>query len=141
MTKKLKTAGIIFTTITAALIAAVFFNRMAAELVLSSGFLIPRYATTPDKTITDDDVTVIKKGRSISVLHGGKKIWSLPYDVKAQDILLEDIDGNGSRELIILCWKRGRFGKRRPSWVKEDEREYSQHIFIYNIKEDDVTPF
>ncbi len=139
--KRLKTGVIILVSITAALIAAVFFNRITAELLFSSGLLIPRYASTDDKTISDGSVTVIKKGRGIFVKSKGKKIWELPGDVKTQDILLEDIDGDGEKELAVLCWKRGRFGKRRPTWVKEDEKGYSQHIYIYKINEDGITPF
>lgn len=41
---------------------------------------------------------------------------------------------------MILCWKRGRYGKRRPSWVKRDEIGWSQHIYIYEIDGNVVRP-
>ncbi len=52
-----------------------------------------------------------------------------------QDTLYTDIDKDGRDDKIVLLWKRGRFGKHRPFWVKEDEEELSQHIFIYDVLE------
>lgn len=138
--KILKKIIVISVLITAALIAAVFFNRITAEVLMSSGILIPRYASTEDKTITDGGITVVKHGRSLSVKKGETKIWEIPGSIKVQDCLLEDVYGNGEKELMVLCWKRGRFGKHRPTWVTKDEKDYSQHIFIYVIDNDLVRP-
>lgn len=137
--KNIRNIFIVLLTVTAALIAAVFFNRVAEEIVLSSGLLIPRYATTDDKTVTKD-VTVTKKGRSLVLARNGKKIWQIPRNVKVQDFLLADLDGDDTEELLVLCWKRGRYGKRRPTWVKRDETGYSQHIFVYRISPDGADP-
>ena len=48
-----------------------------------------------------------------------------------QDALSFDIDGDDSDESILLVWKRGSYGSRRPTWVEKDETSFSQHIFIY----------
>ncbi len=53
-----------------------------------------------------------------------------------QDALNFDINGDGSAEWLLLVWKRGSYGKHRPSWVKRDEIGFSQHIFIYSERED-----
>ena len=136
-----KICMIIFIT-TAALAAAVFLNRLAADVMMSPGLLLPDYSAPSDRTVTDDTghITVTQKGRRLSVFFDGKKIWRLPAGVYAQDFLLEDIDHDGEDELLILCWKRGRFGKHKPTWVREDEKDLSQHIFIYEIKDDNVVP-
>ena len=128
--------------ITAAVIAAVFLVVPVMDLYRSSSLFLPDFAATSDKTVTDDDekVTVIQKGRGVSVYRDGTKLWELERNVRSQDILLEDIDHDSQKELLILCWKRGRFGKHKPTWVKEDEKDYSQHIFIYEINEDSVRP-
>ena len=111
-------------------------------LIRSSDLFLPEYAASFDKTLTDpeEDVTVIQKGRGVTVYRGDRKIWTLERTVRSQDILLADIDHDSQKELIILCWKRGRFGKHKPTWVKEDEKDYSQHIFIYEIMGDKVRP-
>ena len=130
---KTKTALIIFIGIlTAAVIAAVFFE----------GLLLPGYSKPSDRTKTDDatGITVIQKQRKIEVLSDDEMIWELPKGVLAQDFLLEDIDHDSENELLILCWKRGRFGKHKPTWVKHDEIGWSQHIFIYEIQGRKVIP-
>ena len=130
---KSKTVLIIFIGIfTAAVIAAVFFE----------GLLLPGYSKPSDATKSDDAaaVTVIQKQRKIEVISDDEKIWELPKGVLAQDFLLEDIDHDSEKELIILCWKRGRFGEHKPTWVKHDEIGWSQHIFIYEIRDRKVIP-
>ena len=115
-------------TITAAA-AAVIFNRLSV--------LAPAYKTVMSR---DGKTCITEEGRRVTVSKGGNIIWQLPKEVLAQDFLFEDIDHDGQEELMILCWKRGRFGKRRPFWVKYDEIGWSQHIFIYEIEGSKVKP-
>ncbi|MBE5829119.1 MAG: CapA family protein [Butyrivibrio sp.] len=61
-------------------------------------------------------------------------IWTVPSEYKVQDGFLTDLDRDGATEMILLVWKRGRFGKHRPFWITSDERCYSQHIFIYDVE-------
>ena len=118
--------------LTAALTAAVFL----------SGIFLPGYSTPTDKTVKDEKkgITVVQKQRKIEVWERSKKIWELPSGVLAQDVLLEDIDQDGEKDLMILCWKRGRYGKKKPVWVKHDEIWWSQHIYIYRIVDGKVIP-
>lgn len=53
------------------------------------------------------------------------------FDV--QDALFCDINDDGEDELLVLFWKKGRYGISTPFWVTEDPEKdiYSQHIFIY----------
>ncbi len=118
--------------ITAAFIAAVFL-----------GFIfLPGYSKPSDRTVSDTDqgITVTETGRKLTVSLNDKEIWSLPEEVRAQDFLYDDIDGDGRKDLIVLCWKRGRYGKHRPTWVEHDEISWSQHIYIYRIEDDRVIP-
>jgi poly-gamma-glutamate capsule biosynthesis protein CapA/YwtB (metallophosphatase superfamily) len=66
-------------------------------------------------------------------------LWISPSDYKVQDGFLSDVDRDGNMELVLLLWKRGRFGKHRPFWVLSDEKSYSQHIFIYDIVADKIS--
>ena len=66
----------------------------------------------------------------------GNNFWTSGKELKVQDAFITDIDRDGQKELILLLWKRGRFGNERPFWVTGDEISYSQHIFIYNITEE-----
>ena len=114
---------------------------IATGVAAFCGYIIPPlYSSPADKTVNAGDTVIEQSGRRITVEKEGKLIWSLPGEVLAQDFLFDDIDGDGQSELLVLCWKRGRYGKHRPTWVKSDEIKWSQHIFIYNIKEDKVVP-
>ena len=139
--RRIRTAFIIMISVTAALAAAVFFNRIMSDAVISVLWL-PGYSAPSGKTVydPDEDIKITEKGRRLTVQKSGKRIWDLPREVMAQDFLFEDMDHDGEKELMVLCWKRGRFGKHRPTWVTEDEKGWSQHIFIYEIKDMKVVP-
>lgn len=57
-----------------------------------------------------------------------------------QNALRADIDGCGEDETVLLVWKRGSYGKKRPTWVKHDDMGFSQHLFIYKEQEDTWRP-
>ena len=128
--------------VTAAIIAAVILQTepLQARPLQSKEADLPSYATSVDKTERDGNLTVEEKGRSITIRNNREIIWALPKNVLAQDFFLEDIDRDDNKELVVLCWRRGRFGRRRPTWVKEDDKEWSQHIFIYEISGERVRP-
>ncbi len=61
--------------------------------------------------------------------------WLSDPAYKVQDGFLTDLDRDGDIEMVLLVWKRGRYGKHRPFFVTSDEKSYSQHIFIYDIED------
>ena len=83
---------------------------VAAFLVMwLNGALLPKWIEWKEVS----DTSYLKKG------------------VKAQDTLSMDINRDGKDELLVLCWRIGRYGDRKPFWVKRDELKWSQHIYIY----------
>ncbi|MCR5831549.1 MAG: hypothetical protein K6G67_05325 [Lachnospiraceae bacterium] len=105
------------------------------------GYIVPPlYSAPTDKKVSDGDLVIEQSGRKLTVENEGSPVWALPENVLAQDFLYEDIDRDGKAELLVLCWKRGRYGKHRPTWVESDEIKWSQHIFIYNIADGQVIP-
>jgi hypothetical protein len=52
-------------------------------------------------------------------------------------MLYSDIDRDGAKELILLDYNIGEFGKHRPFWVKFDPPVYRQHIYIYKYRPDE----
>ncbi|MCR5774201.1 MAG: hypothetical protein K6G42_03865 [Lachnospiraceae bacterium] len=75
-------------------------------------------------------------------------VKTIPEDLKdklsadwlLQDALSFDIDGDGKEDRVLLVWKRGSYGERRPTWVRRDEIGFSQHIFIYSERKDGWYP-
>ncbi len=80
---------------------------------------------------------ILKNKKLVVTLPGGEKLWESGKEYKIQDFLFSDLDGNGQTEIILLLWKKGIYGKARPFWITDNEDDrYSQHIFIYEISED-----
>lgn len=78
--------------------------------------------------------------KSVTVTQGDSVIWVSPSDVKVQKALCCDADNDGRDELVLLCWKRGRYGTAKPFWVERDEQKWSQHLFVYAYTPDGVRP-
>jgi len=69
-----------------------------------------------------------------SLLFRTQKDWLV------SDFLTGDIDKDGAREVLLLVWKHGSYGKHRPFWVERDTIRFSQHIFIYTLRDDILKP-
>ena len=67
-------------------------------------------------------------------------IWTSPSEVKVQKVLSCDIDNDKTDELVLLCWKKGRYGEHKPFWVEKDEDTWSQHLFVYEYNSDQISP-
>lgn len=106
------------------------------------GTFLPRWIVWEEGNISDasGDYEISLAGGNVSVAYRESKVWDSPENVKVQQILSCDMDYDGREELILLCWKRGRFGKYKPFWIEEDEKNWSQHIFVYEMEHDKVTP-
>ena len=61
----------------------------------------------------------------------------LPDGARAQKELRCDLDGDGNDEILVLCWKHGRYLGARPFWESRDTIRFIQHIYIY---QNDGTP-
>ena len=82
----------------------------------------------------------VLEGKKVEVIYDDRVIWTSPQEIKVQEALYADIDGDDRVELILLCWKIGRYGRSRPFWIEEDEKKWSQHIFVYTCKGDEIAP-
>lgn len=121
---------------------------IAACAVVSAGFVIflihDKYffGRRHNKTIVCDlngdgtDETIKLADRRVTVSRDGVLLWQSDDDWKAEDVLAADINRDGSREILILLWKKGSYGTYLPFWEEENDKEYSQHIFIYRVVED-----
>ena len=120
-----------------------FIDRKAVSM--------PKDIVFNDKTITETDesgreINYVLKDKQVKIFIDNELIWQSGRRNFVQDMFVDDIDsdvdtrGNArksmksKKELVILLWKEGRYGSHRPFWVYEDEKDYSQHIFTYNIE-------
>lgn len=124
----------IFAIIAVAGVAAVLY------VLWRQGCFLPKWVRWEDADIFDGngEYESILQSRSVDVIHQGEIIWTSPDDIKVQNIVFCDIDSDGEDELVLLCWKTGRYGKYKPFWVEKDETVWSQHIFVYECREETV---
>ena len=103
----------------------------------------PRWVVYQEKEVSCGDYTLKVDGKR-ATLNGAEQasddaaFWTSPREYKVQDGFLTDLDRDGDTEMVLLLWKRGRFGEHRPFWVSGDEKSFSQHIFIYDLEDTEV---
>jgi hypothetical protein len=116
------------------IVAAIVLLRCREVLL----FAPPKWVSWQEKEIAQPPCTLVISGKRAALYSdlAEEPAWQSVRDLKVQDGFITDIDRDGDQELILLLWKRGRFGKHRPFWVDSDEITYSQHIFIYDIQGD-----
>ena len=128
----------------------ILFIAAAAAAVLTviyilwnSGCLLPLWIDWKDTTLytdTGDPKEIVLEHKTIRLINDTDVIWTMPKDIKVQDAAYCDIDSDGNKELILLCWKVGRYGEDKPFWVKRDEKKWSQHIFVYTVNDGKIKP-
>ncbi|MDE7429111.1 MAG: CapA family protein, partial [Lachnospiraceae bacterium] len=111
-------------------------------LLWNSGTFLPRWVRWENSAGYDASgkYKLLLSKKSVSVTYEDSVIWTSPDGVKVQKALFCDADNDGQEELVLLCWKKGRYGKVKPIWVEQDERNWSQHIFVYEYTKGEVKP-
>ena len=132
---KIKIIAILF--VTAALSAVILY------LLYLSGAFLPRwiYWEEREDTMNGGEAYVKLDGKRVEVyITQNTLIWSTDKSIKAQSFYVCDLDHNGFDELMILCWKRGRYGDSKPFWIERDEKAFVQHIYIYELRNGKMSP-
>ncbi|MCR4903812.1 MAG: CapA family protein [Butyrivibrio sp.] len=84
------------------------------------------------------DYECILKDKAVQVHDKrGQTIWNSDKDIKVQDVMCLDLDMDNQNEMVLLCWKKGKYGKALPFWEK-DNNDWTQHIYIYNIRNNEA---
>lgn len=117
-------------------------SYISKNILINKGVLLPKWISWESGTYYADPVPyqIILNHKTVNIFCDSAAIWTSPNDIKVQQVLSCDIDGDLEDELVLLCWKKGRFGSYRPFWVEEDEAHWSQHIFVYEYDSGKVTP-
>ena len=69
----------------------------------------------------------------LQVFEDSHLIWHTPKEWQVKQIKLADADNNGQKELLLVVWKEGSFGKSKPFWITGADDEYSCHLFLYRL--------
>lgn len=111
-------------------------------LLLNRGAFLPSWVRWMKGTRCDAQrqYELILSQKAVTVLYKDTPIWMSPQDIKVQDAVFLDADNDGEEELVLLCWKKGRYGRHKPFWVQKDEKGWSQHIFVYECQTEEIRP-
>lgn len=111
-------------------------------LLRSSGAFLPDWIAWEKGSFRDasGEYEISLNKKTVDILCGDRVIWTSPEDVKIQAALSSDIDNDGADELLLLCWKKGRYGEHKPFWIKQDEKTWSQHLFVYEYVQGEIRP-
>lgn len=111
-------------------------------LLWKNGAFLPRWIQWENGSVQEasGEYKIVLTGKSVCVYRRDSVIWTSPEEVKVQKALSCDVDNDGQEELVLLCWKRGRYGRLKPVWVEKDEQDWSQHIFVYEYDHTLVRP-
>ena len=140
---KIKRIQLIVKSITAAVILfAVIFTVNFVRILEKNRVILPWNIKWNESDFREGDAILVVKNKGAIVMSGDEVIWQSEEGVRVSDGLLIDIDGDLENELIILCWRKGKYGKHKPFWIKKDESFWSQHIYIYdfNKKKNEIRP-
>ena len=139
---KMKLTRIVFMSIEYGIIIAAAFIAAAFLMIFPCRAAEKESADTNVDKIYEDKtngVVFTLKGNRIFASNNAKEIFATDEKITVSDFIIADIDKDGDNELMILCLKKGKYGNHRPSWVKEDDEEISQHIYIYDYSSDKVS--
>ncbi len=123
------------------IISAAAFCCLVIFLVIISGsgagtlLAPPNWVTWQARELSQSQLKLKIENKAATIEIGGSTAWQSENALKVQDGFLSDLDRDGDTEMLLLVWKRGRFGEHRPFWITSDEKNYSQHIFIYDVSD------
>lgn len=153
--KIIKTAIIsIFTVLVIAVLCI-----LIVYILWKNGFFIPGYVTwnnqsntfiiekdnrnqkgnnAADNTFGNKDVSYetvdfsLKKKKLRITDHDTERLlYESPKEWLISDYFFEDIDADGTNEVVLMVWKQGSFGEHKPFWHEGKDNKWTQHIFIY----------
>lgn len=125
------------------IIITAFIGVCALFCILwSNGIFLPGWIAWESEELYDrsGEYRVLLENKSVDVIYDNSVIWGTQDDIKVQKVLSSDVDNDKNDELVLLCWKVGRYGKHRPFWIDKDEKKWSQHIFVYEYNNGKIRP-
>lgn len=110
-----------------------------ASVFVGSGLYLRILYDFKESSFENSEVTGTLSNGKVTLSSGDCVIFETDKDILVQDAMLMNLDRAKGDELVVLCWKRGHFGKHRPFWIKKDTKAFVQHIYIYDIRDQNVS--
>lgn len=110
----------------------IFFGRY-------HGLFLPGWIEWETDHITlKNNNEIYLENKRIAYQRGNDLLWESPKEWKVSKVLVADIDEDGSDEVMMLLWNRGDYGDYHPIWIKPDKYSYYQHLYVFNITDNQL---
>ena len=127
-----------------------FVSIALRVLLLATASLLVLSSCTPDMPpswvrwnvrVFTCDVCGMQAQARVSVADGTARattadnhVLDMPREWRVQDGMATDVDGDGTDELILLCWRKSFYGTSQPFWYDGSwDDEWSQHLFSCTV--------
>lgn len=108
------------------------------------GLFLPSWINWKETEVTEDfdqdgkpETLTLQKKRLI-LKRDGKTLYETPERWKIVSISIGDIDQDNVKEILALAWRHGDYGAYRPNWVKHDTIQWREHLYIFEVKDNQI---
>ena len=114
---------------------------LAAGVLWFNGAFLPGWIHWNERTEALDKEgagavsSIVVKNRRLAVYDDGEEVYRSPSKWKVQDVVWQDLDGDGERELAVLYWSRSSAGEFCAGLTEKGKPGFSQHLAVL----DDLT--
>ncbi len=82
----------------------------------------------------NSEIVFIWRGRACLVKQH-RVVWQSDRGWKVESVAFGDANNDGQTELLVSLWKFGSYGSSLPFWLKENTKEWGNHLFLYQWQE------
>ncbi|MFA6322257.1 MAG: CapA family protein [Candidatus Buchananbacteria bacterium] len=93
-----------------------------------SNFTVYQSADLDGDNQAEEAVVVNRVGY---VIKNNQAIWRTDAKWQVDNVLIGDFNNDGQVEIGFSLWKEGSYGPSKPFWVKENDKNISNHLFLY----------
>ena len=104
-------------------VAAGLLAAIALFLLLRGRDAPPDWVAWKEGALSASPWEIQLENQHISAVWNGEISWQPEEETLVQDALLCDINHDGAQELLLLTWRKERYGDSRPFWEEEEEAE------------------
>ena len=104
-------------------IAAGLLAAIALFLLLRGRDAPPDWVAWKEGALSASPWEIQLENQHISAVWNGEISWQPEEETLVQDALLCDINHDGAQELLLLTWRKERYGDSRPFWEEEENAD------------------
>ena len=110
------------------------------NIIVNDIYPVTDFIKHDNESIKNISLDLVLKNNTFSIIKNEDILWKTEDGYKVKDFLYCDIDRDNKNEILLLLWKKGKFGKNKPFFASDDKNKWTQHIFIYDFDGNKIKP-